>query len=264
MFTGIVEEIGTVRSIRGGGTGVVLDIAASKVLEGTVAGDSIAVNGVCLTVNPGSGHFTADAMPETLRRTSLGSLAPGAKVNLERAMLCGGRFGGHIVSGHVDACGRVVSLVRDGIAMIMKMEVPVGVLKYIARKGSVTIDGVSLTVASVDGDVPAGSGVSGSFAVSLIPHTMASTTLNLLRVGSPVNVEVDMLARYVECLMSFGHTGTVWSSSAAGSSSAVGQVDAGRPASSGAGVSSAGGVSSSADRHSGGGLTEEFLKKYGF
>lgn len=243
---------------------MVLDIAASKVLEGTVAGDSIAVNGVCLTVNPGSGHFTADAMPETLRRTSLGSLAPGAKVNLERAMLCGGRFGGHIVSGHVDACGRVVSLVRDGIAMIMKMEVPVGVLKYIARKGSVTIDGVSLTVASVDGDVPAGSGVSGSFAVSLIPHTMASTTLNLLRVGSPVNVEVDMLARYVECLMSFGHTGTVWSSSAAGSSSAVGQVDAGRPASSGAGVSSAGGVSSSADRHSGGGLTEEFLKKYGF
>lgn len=254
---------------------MVLDIAASKVLEGTVAGDSIAVNGVCLTVNPGSGHFTADAMPETLRRTSLGSLAPGAKVNLERAMLCGGRFGGHIVSGHVDACGRVVSLVRDGIAMIMKMEVPVGVLKYIARKGSVTIDGVSLTVASVDrgvqvGPSDSGSGVSGSFAVSLIPHTMASTTLNLLRVGSPVNVEVDMLARYVERLMSFGHTCTAGSSSdagsslAAGSSSAVGQIDAGRLAFSGGGVSSAGGVSSSADRHSGGGLTEEFLKKYGF
>lgn len=263
MFTGIVEEIGTVRSIRGGGTGVVIDIAASKVLEGTAVGDSIAVNGVCLTVTPGNGHFTADAMPETLRRTSLGSLKPGSKVNLERAMAAGGRFGGHIVSGHVDACGRVVSLVRDGIAMIMKMEVPVGVLKYIARKGSVTIDGVSLTVASVDGDVPAGpgvsgSGVSGSFAVSLIPHTMASTTLNLLRVGSPVNVEVDMLARYVERLMSFGHTGTV------GSSSAAGQVDAGHPASSGTGVSSAGGVSSSADSHAGSGLTEEFLRKYGF
>lgn len=258
MFTGIVEEIGTVRSISGGGTGVVIDIAASKVLEGTAVGDSIAVNGVCLTVTPGNGHFTADAMPETLRRTSLGSLKPGSKVNLERAMAAGGRFGGHIVSGHVDACGRVVSLVRDGIAMIMKMEVPVGVLKYIARKGSVTIDGVSLTVASVDGDVPAGPGVSGSFAVSLIPHTMASTTLNLLRVGSPVNVEVDMLARYVERLMSFGHTGTV------GSSSAAGQVDAGHPASSGAGVSSAGGVSSSADSHAGSGLTEEFLRKYGF
>lgn len=258
MFTGIVEEIGTVRSISGGGTGVVIDIAASKVLEGTAVGDSIAVNGVCLTVTPGNGHFTADAMPETLRRTSLGSLKPGSKVNLERAMAAGGRFGGHIVSGHVDACGRVVSLVRDGIAMIMKMEVPVGVLKYIARKGSVTIDGVSLTVASVDGDVPAGPGVSGSFAVSLIPHTMASTTLNLLRVGSPVNVEVDMLARYVERLMSFGHTGTV------GSSSAAGQVDAGHSASSGAGVSSAGGVSSSADSHAGSGLTEEFLRKYGF
>lgn len=264
MFTGIVEEIGTVRSISGGGTGVVIDIAASKVLEGTAVGDSIAVNGVCLTVTPGNGHFTADAMPETLRRTSLGSLKPGSKVNLERAMAAGGRFGGHIVSGHVDACGRVVSLVRDGIAMIMKMEVSVGVLKYIARKGSVTIDGVSLTVASVDGDVPAGPGVSGSFAVSLIPHTMASTTLNLLRVGSPVNVEVDMLARYVERLMSFGHTGTVGSSSAAGSSSVAGQVDAGHSASSGAGVSSAGGVSSSADSHAGSGLTEEFLRKYGF
>ena len=110
MFTGIIEEIGTVRSIRGGGSGVVLDIEASKVLEGTATGDSIAVNGVCLTVTPGSGHFTADAMPETLRRTSLGGLRPGSKVNLERAMACGGRFGGHLVSGHVDACGRVTDL----------------------------------------------------------------------------------------------------------------------------------------------------------
>ena len=225
MFTGIIEEIGTVRSIRGGGSGVVLDIEASRVLEGTATGDSIAVNGVCLTVTPGSGHFTADAMPETLRRTSLGSLRPGSKVNLERAMVCGGRFGGHLVSGHVDACGRVADLVRDGIALVMRVSVPSDVLRYVARKGSVTLDGVSLTVASV-------SDADSSFTVSLIPHTMASTTLHLLKPGSPVNVEVDMLARYVERLLASG---------AAAPASA--QVDSGS---------------------AGGGLTEEFLKKYGF
>lgn len=195
MFTGIIEETGTVRSIRGGGSGVVLDIEASAVLEGTRTGDSIAVNGVCLTVTPGKGHFTADAMPETLRRTSLGALAPGSKVNLERAMACGGRFGGHIVSGHVDACGRVGRLVREGIAVLMQVNVPRGVLKYVAEKGSVTLDGVSLTVASVDDT---------SFTVSLIPHTMASTTMGMMRTGSPVNVEVDMLARYVERMLDFG------------------------------------------------------------
>ena len=225
MFTGIIEEIGTVRSIRGGGSGVVLDIEASRVLEGTATGDSIAVNGVCLTVTPGSGHFTADAMPETLRRTSLGSLRPGSKVNLERAMACGGRFGGHLVSGHVDACGWVADLVRDGIALVMRVSVPSDVLRYVARKGSVTLDGVSLTVASVsDSD--------SSFTVSLIPHTMASTTLHLLKPGSPVNVEVDMLARYVERLLAAGEAAP-----------ASAQVDSGS---------------------AGGGLTEEFLKKYGF
>ena len=141
MFTGIIEEIGTVRAVRAGRTGAVLDVEASKVLEGTAVGDSIAVNGVCLTVTPGQGHFTADAMPETLRRTSLGSLSAGSKVNLERAMLCGGRFGGHIVSGHVDACGRVAALEKDGIALLMRVSVPGNVLKYIAEKGSVTLDG---------------------------------------------------------------------------------------------------------------------------
>lgn len=225
MFTGIIEEIGTVRSIRGGGSGVVLDIEASKVLEGTATGDSIAVNGVCLTVTPGSGHFTADAMPETLRRTSLGGLRPGSKVNLERAMACGGRFGGHLVSGHVDACGRVADIVRDGIALVMRVSVPSDVLRYVARKGSVTLDGVSLTVASV-------SDAGSSFTVSLIPHTMASTTLHLLKPGSPVNVEVDMLARYVERLLAAGDAAP-----------ASAQVDSGS---------------------AGGGLTEEFLKKYGF
>lgn len=239
MFTGIIEEIGTVRSIRGGGSGVVLDIEASKVLEGTATGDSIAVNGVCLTVTPGSGHFTADAMPETLRRTSLGGLRPGSKVNLERAMVCGGRFGGHLVSGHVDACGRVADLVRDGIALVMRVSVPSDVLRYVTRKGSVTLDGVSLTVASVsDSD--------SSFTVSLIPHTMASTTLHLLKPGSPVNVEVDMLARYVERMLAFGtdmHSGMF-----AGDTLRDGGLVAGV----------------AAGESSDGGLTEEFLKRYGF
>ena len=192
MFTGIIEETGTVRSVTGGADGAVLDIGASRVLEGTREGDSIAVNGVCLTVSPGSGHFRASVMPETLRRTSLGSLRPGSKVNLERAMLCGGRFGGHIVTGHVDACGRIASVTADGIARLLKVSVPGSVLKYIAVKGSVTLDGTSLTVSGVDSD---------GLTVSLIPHTMASTTLGLLHTGSPVNVEVDLLARYLERLL---------------------------------------------------------------
>lgn len=237
MFTGIIEETGTVRSIRGGGSGVVLDIEASRVLDGTVIGDSIAVNGVCLTVTPGSGYFTADAMPETLRHTSLGGLRPGSKVNLERAMAAGGRFGGHIVSGHVDACGRVAALTQEGIAVLMRVEVPRGIMKYIARKGSVALDGVSLTVASVGED---------SLTVSLIPHTAASTTLSLLRVGSPVNVEVDMLARYVERMLAFGtdmHSGMF-----AGDTLRDGGLVAGV----------------AAGESSDGGLTEEFLKRYGF
>ena len=195
MFTGIVDEIGTVRSVRAGASGAVLDISASKIIPGIKLGDSISVNGVCLTVTPGAGHFTADVMPESLRRTSLGSLVAGSKVNLERAMECGGRFGGHIVSGHVDACGRVETLTKEGIAVLLTVSVPHNLLKYIAEKGSVTLDGTSLTVVSAG---------SGSFKVSLIPHTLSSTTLGLLRVGSPVNVEVDMLARYVERLLDFG------------------------------------------------------------
>ncbi len=194
MFTGIIEETGTVRYIRGGASGTVLDIEAEKVLEGTQTGDSIAVNGVCLTVTPGAGHFTADAMPETLRRTSLGKLRPGSKVNLERAMLCGGRFGGHIVSGHVDACGEVVSMTGDGIAILMKISAPQEVLRYVAVKGSVTVDGVSLTVAGAD-DM--------CLTVSIIPHTAENTTLGRLHPGATVNLEVDMLARYVERLMNF-------------------------------------------------------------
>lgn len=193
MFTGIIEETGTVSAITSSSAGTDLCIAADKVLEGTVIGDSIAVNGVCLTVTSLSGRtFTADVMPETVRRTSLARLHPGAKVNLERAMQPSGRLGGHIVSGHVDGCGRVESIVSDGIANRVTISLDAPLLKYIAEKGSVTLDGVSLTVVAVD---------ARSFAVSLIPQTRAVTTLGELRTGSPVNVEVDVLARYTERLL---------------------------------------------------------------
>ena len=196
MFTGIIEETGTVRSITSRSAGTALCIRAEKVLEGTAVGDSIAVNGVCLTVTSLSdGAFTADVMPETVRLTSLARLFPGAKVNLERAMSPSGRLGGHIVSGHVDGCGRVDAIVPDGIAKRVTISLEAPLLKYIARKGSVTLDGVSLTVVAAD---------DRSFAVSLIPQTRSSTTLGELRTGSIVNVEVDLLARYIERLLTAG------------------------------------------------------------
>ena len=199
MFTGIIEETGTVKSIRTGQDSAIVTVQARKVLEGTVEGDSIAVNGVCLTVTSMTGDsFTADAMPETLRRSSLGSLKPGDMVNLERAMQAGGRFGGHIVSGHVDACGRVVSVTAAGIARIIRIEIPAnasGLMPLIAVKGSVAVDGASLTVVSVDHN---------SFSVSLIPHTRSVSTLGTLRQGSMVNVEADVFARYITRILSAG------------------------------------------------------------
>ena len=147
MFTGIIEETGTIRGISQGRDSAFITVGASKVLEGTVKGDSIAVNGVCLTVTSlAADSFTADAMPETLRRSSLGRLVPGSKVNLERAMQAGGRFGGHIVSGHVDACCRVLSITAAGIAKIVRIAVPEDLSALIAVKGSVAVDGASLTV----------------------------------------------------------------------------------------------------------------------
>ena len=199
MFTGIIEETGKVKSIRTGQDSAIVTVQARKVLEGTVEGDSIAVNGVCLTVTSMTGgSFTADAMPETLRRSSLGSLKPGDIVNLERAMQAGGRFGGHIVSGHVDACGRVVSVTAAGIARIIRIEIPAnasGLMPLIAVKGSVAVDGASLTVVSVDHN---------SFSVSLIPHTRSVSTLGTLRQGSMVNVEADVFARYITRILSAG------------------------------------------------------------
>lgn len=197
MFTGIVEETGKVLSInRGSGT---LAIKAEKVLCGTKVGDSIAVNGVCLTVTSlGSGTFTADVMPETLNRSSLGALKAGSSiVNLERAMELGGRFGGHIVSGHIDGTGKVSKLRDDGNAVWYTIEAGSSILKYVIEKGSITIDGISLTVAAVSHD---------SFSVSVIPHTRQVTALSQRKVGDIVNLENDCIGKYIERLLNFSDT----------------------------------------------------------
>lgn len=195
MFTGIVEEKGIIRSLNINGSSGTIRIEARKVLEGTSIGDSIAVNGICLTVTSmGDGFFTADVMAETVRRSSLGSLSQGSDVNLERAMSANGRFGGHIVSGHIDGTGTVRSLVREENAIWVTIETPPEILKYIVHKGSICIDGISLTVASVGSD---------NFKVSVIPHTGSETTLLSKRPGSPVNLENDIIAKYVERLMNY-------------------------------------------------------------
>lgn len=195
MFTGIIEEIGTVSSIAEGSLSAVIAIQASKVLEGSSIGDSIAVNGVCLTVTSIHGSlFSADVMAETLRRSSLGDLSRGSMVNLERAMPANGRFGGHIVSGHIDGTGTIVSMRREDNAVWVTISTKQDILKYIVEKGSIAIDGISLTVAEVDTD---------TFAVSVIPHTSVQTTLLKKSAGDTVNLENDVIGKYVERLLSF-------------------------------------------------------------
>ena len=194
MFTGIVEELGTVRRVISGQTDGSLEIQARLVLEGTKAGDSIAVNGVCLTVTSlRDGGFTADVMPETLRRSNLGSLRGGDSVDLERAMAAGGRFGGHIVSGHIDGVGTITGQRREGIATWITIAAPPEILRYIVEKGSIAIDGVSLTVATV---------TERDFSVSLIPHTGSQTILLQKKPGDQVNLENDIIGKYVARLMS--------------------------------------------------------------
>lgn len=193
MFTGIVEEVGTVRSVVSGQISGELAVRASKVLSGTRVGDSIAVNGVCLTVTallPDG--FTADVMPETLRRSNLGKLRQGAKVNLERAMAADGRFGGHIVSGHIDGVGTITEQRREGNAVWVRVAASQEILALIVEKGSICIDGISLTVAALDDD---------SFQVSIIPHTGSETTLLTKAVGDPVNLENDVVGKYVQRLL---------------------------------------------------------------
>lgn len=193
MFTGLVEEVGTLKSVKRGGGSCVLTVECSRVLEGSRVGDSIAVNGVCLTVTSmGGTYFTADAMPETLDRSSLGKLPSGSPVNLERAMPADGRFGGHIVSGHIDGMGTVMSITPDENAVWYRIGAEPKLLRYIVEKGSITVDGISLTVAATDGE---------SFSVSIIPHTQKETALRSLRSGNAVNLETDIIGKYVEKLM---------------------------------------------------------------
>jgi riboflavin synthase len=201
MFTGIVEELGTVRAITPNAGGARLEITATTVLEDAELGASIAVNGCCLTViELGDGAWAADAVTETLDRTSLGSLEPGDPVNLERPVRLADRLGGHVVQGHVDGVGalRRREPLPDGSTR-MTFVVPGEVLRYVVEKGSITVDGISLTVASLDDTDRHGSG--GTFDVAVIPHTLAVTTLGTKQPGDPVNLEVDVLAKYVERLL---------------------------------------------------------------
>lgn len=193
MFTGIIEEIGTIKGIKRGNRSVVLEVEARKILEDVNIGDSIATNGVCLTVVAIKGDcFLADVMPETLTRSNLGSLRAGDRVNLERALCLNGRLGGHIVSGHIDGTGKIVNREKDENAIWITVETSAAVLRYIVDKGSITIDGISLTVAGVSED---------RFQVSIIPHTQDETTLVKKAVGEVVNLENDIVAKYIEKLL---------------------------------------------------------------
>lgn len=193
MFTGIVEELGSIRSVRRGQHSSVLSIAAKDILSDLKIGDSVAVNGVCLTATTvDSGGFTADVMHETLNRSSLGSLTVGSHVNLERAMAANGRFGGHIVSGHIDGTGTITALRKDDNAVWYTISASQELLRYIVEKGSIAIDGISLTVAEVG---------ESWFSITAIPHTVAVTTLGEKRPGDTVNLENDVIGKYVEKLL---------------------------------------------------------------
>ncbi|MDD5952246.1 MAG: riboflavin synthase [Oscillospiraceae bacterium] len=193
MFTGIIEEVGTVTAVHPGARSSRLTIGARKVLEGTKVGDSICTSGVCLTVTSLTGStFTADVMAETMRRTKLGTLTVGSPVNLERALCLNTRLGGHIVSGHIDGTGTITAMEREDNAVWVTVEADSHLLRYIIPKGSIAIDGISLTVANV---------TDHDFQVSIIPHTGEETTLLCQQIGSLVNLECDMIGKYVEKLL---------------------------------------------------------------
>lgn len=227
MFTGIVEELGKIRSLSMAGTSGKIAIQARKVLENTKIGDSIAVNGICLTVvtlqNDG---FTADVMAETVRRSSLGSCRTGDQVNLERAMAADGRFGGHIVAGHIDGTGTITAMEKEENAVWVTIKAGADILRYVVEKGSIAIDGISLTVAYVD---------DACFRVSVIPHTGEETTLLKKNPGDIVNLETDMIGKYVEKLL-----GLSGAASAAGTTGNAGK------------------------NQTGSALTMEMLEQYGF
>jgi len=192
MFTGIIEEMGTVKALRRDAGAGRLSLAAATVLDGTAIGDSICVNGVCLTViEMGKNEFSADVAVETLRVTNLGELRPGTKVNLERALQLSARIGGHLVSGHVDAVGRLREKRDEGNGWRISFDAPEPVLRYVIKKGSIAIDGISLTVAEVD---------RSGFSIAMIPHTANLTTLGYKAAGDSVNLEADIIGKYVERL----------------------------------------------------------------
>lgn len=194
MFTGIIEELGTIKAINKGSETIVLTISAEKVLEDVQLGDSISVNGVCLTVTTFSQKsFTVDVMPETYRSTGLKGLSVHTKVNLERAMASGGRFGGHFVSGHIDGTGEIVQKRPEKNAIYYDIKVPEHLTKYLLYKGSVAVDGTSLTIFGLTED---------TFTISLIPHTVSETVLGAKSKGDSVNIECDMLGKYVEKFVS--------------------------------------------------------------
>jgi riboflavin synthase len=192
MFTGLISEIGTVESIERGDSGARLRIAAG-LGAGLEPGDSVSVAGACLTaVDPAPGGFAADVMNQTLELTALGRLAPGSAVNLEPAVRASDRLGGHIVQGHVDATGTVVGVAEDGFARRVRIELPAGLERYVVERGSIALNGVSLTVAGTEGRI---------VEVSLIPETLERTTFGTVAAGDPVNVEVDVIARHAERLL---------------------------------------------------------------
>ena len=189
MFTGIIEEVGKIKNIQGG-TNYKLTIAALKILEDIHLGDSIAVNGICLTaISWDNGSFTVDVMRDTLERTSLHRLRAGSFVNLERALAANGRFGGHIVSGHIDGTGEIINIRRDANAVWYKIKTSEKIMEFIIEKGSIAIDGISLTVAKVD---------RSAFYVSVIPHTLENTILLRKKTGDIVNLENDIVGKYIK------------------------------------------------------------------
>jgi riboflavin synthase len=193
MFTGIIEELGVIKKIASAGG---ISVEADVVTDGLKLGDSVAVNGVCLTVTAfSSKHFEAFISSETFRRSTFQSLKAGSKVNLERALMLTSRLGGHIVQGHVDGVGRVVSFTKDGL---LTVSVPYELRGFIAEKGSIAVDGISLTVAAQ---------TEGTFSAAVIPHTANATNLSLLKSGDAVNIEADVIARYIQRHMSFGDSG---------------------------------------------------------
>jgi riboflavin synthase len=193
MFTGLVEEVGTIAALVPTPEGVRVGIRAQTVREGLIVGDSIAVNGACLTaVELHPDGFVIEAVAETLRRTTLGEAQAGDGVNLERAVALGGRLGGHLVQGHVDGTGVVAAVASEGDGWLLRVDAPPEIMRYVVEKGSITVDGVSLTVAGRD---------DGGLTVALIPHTVAVTTLGPDRVGTRANLEVDLVAKYIEAFV---------------------------------------------------------------